>query len=66
MSGGGIGNQKGEDDRQVVIFTFSGPLDEKSVTTWNNAIGALLIEFGDRVTGVTIKESGGRNPKRKP
>jgi hypothetical protein len=66
MSGGGIGNQKNEDDRQVVVFTFSGQLDETDVKAWNDAIGALLTQFGDRVTGVTIKVAGGRNPKRKP
>jgi hypothetical protein len=66
MSGGGIGAQTGDDDRQIVVFTFSGKLDAKEAAEWNTKIGELLMTFGDRVTGVTLKDVGGRNPKRKP
>jgi hypothetical protein len=65
MSGGGIGNQGGDDDRQVVIFTFSGALNPLHVEAWNNAIGPLLTQFDGKLTGVTLKDVGGRNPKRK-
>jgi hypothetical protein len=66
MSGGGIGKQTGEDDRQIVIFTFSGTLDGQKVDDWNKSIGDFLTAFEGHLTGVTLKDVGGVNPRRKP
>jgi len=55
MSGGGIGPQNHDDDRQVVIFTFSGPLKPDDVKAWNAAIGPLLYQFGTSLSGVTME-----------
>ena len=65
MSGGGIGTQNNDDDRQVVIFTFSGKLSETEKNAWNDAIGPLLTQFDGKLTGVTLKDAGGLNPKRR-
>ena len=54
MSGGGIGNQNGADDRQVVIFTFSGPLRQRDVDTWNANVQDMLKLFGPSLVGVTM------------
>jgi hypothetical protein len=58
MSGGGIGNQSGAEDRQVVIFTFSGPLRQQDVDSWNAAIEDMLELFGDSLVGVTMVGAG--------
>jgi len=55
MSGGGIGDQKHDDDRQVVIITFSGALDRQTVKNWNQTIENFREQFGDRMSGVTLK-----------
>jgi hypothetical protein len=57
MSGGDIGHQDSDDDRQVVIFTFSGKLRPEDVTAWNTSIKALMQRFNvtsTSVAGVTI------------
>ena len=61
MSGGGIGHQSGEDDHQVVIFTFTGQLKRADVAAWNAAVGDLLKKFGGKLSGVTL--SGAKGPK---
>jgi len=66
MSGGGIGTQHGDDDRQIVIFTFRGRLSQKDVDTWNAQISDLLDLFGPSLVGVTmegVKKSRPRKPK---
>jgi hypothetical protein len=55
MSGGSIGEQHNADDRQLVVFTFSGPLDQNAVKAWNEAIGPLMEQFGNSVAAVTIE-----------
>jgi hypothetical protein len=64
MSGGGIGNQNHDDDRQVVIITFSGALDRTTVENWNQAIKNFQEQFGDRMSGVTLK--GTQKSAQKP
>jgi hypothetical protein len=55
MSGGSIGHQADADDRQLVVFTFSGALDPEAVNAWNAAIGPLMKQFGRSIAGVTIE-----------
>jgi hypothetical protein len=61
MSGGGIGTQ-GADDRQVVIFTFSGRVAKSDADDWNAAIQSLLDQFGTSLVGATFFDKGGSKP----
>ena len=54
MSGGYIDSQQNR-EHQVVLFTFKGTITAGLVTKWNDAILDLKKQFGDLVTGVTIK-----------
>ena len=51
----GFVSGQGEKGKQVVIFTFSGPISEEDRAAWNRAIEELKRRFGPRVTGVTLK-----------
>jgi hypothetical protein len=64
MSGGGIGNQNHDDDRQVVIITFSGALDPQTVKDWNQTIKNFQTNFGESMSGVTLK--GTQKSAQKP
>jgi len=64
MSGGGIGNQSHEEDRQVVILTFSGALERRDVAAWNRAIEGFKRQFGESLSGVTIVGAP-KGPKRR-
>ena len=57
---GGIGPQNNDEDRQVVVFTFSGVLTQADADRWNNAIGPLLDEFGASLTAATIEGAKGK------
>jgi hypothetical protein len=54
MSGGFIKPQK-QFEHQLVVFTFIGPVTQKQVDQWNDALAELKQMFGPTLTGITIK-----------
>ncbi len=46
---------QGPQQKQVVIFTFTGPVSDAERDAWNKTILELKKTFGARVSGVTLK-----------